>query len=70
MDHTTRTVLAQRAVDGAPGEVPGFAPLLDPLDLAGVVVTADALGHAPAAEYREGVVHRAWWSARSLAMAR
>jgi predicted transposase YbfD/YdcC len=52
MDHTTRTVLAQRAVDGAPGEVPGFAPLLDPLDLAGVVVTADALHtHAEAAEF-------------------
>jgi predicted transposase YbfD/YdcC len=52
MDHTTRTVLAQRAVDGAPGEVPGFAPLLDPLDLAGVVVTADALHtHPEAAEF-------------------
>jgi predicted transposase YbfD/YdcC len=43
MDHTTRTVLAQRQVDGAPGEVPGFQPLLAELDLAGVVVTADAL---------------------------
>ena len=52
MDHTTCTVLAQRAVDGAPGEVPGFAPLLDPLDLAGVVVTTDALHtHAEAAEF-------------------
>jgi len=28
MDHTTRAVLAQRQVDGAPGEVPGFQPLL------------------------------------------
>jgi hypothetical protein len=36
-------VLAQREVDGALGEVPGFAPLLAPLDLAGAVVTADAL---------------------------
>jgi hypothetical protein len=32
-------VLAQRQVDGALGEVPGFGPLLDGLDLAGVVVT-------------------------------
>jgi hypothetical protein len=27
MDHATRAVLAQRQVDGAPGEVPAFAPL-------------------------------------------
>ena len=52
MDHTTRTVLAQRQVDGAPGEVPAFAPLLAGLDLAGVVVTADALHtHRAAAEF-------------------
>ena len=52
MDHATRAVLAQRHVDGAPGEVPGFAPLLADLDLAGVVVTADALQtHADAAEF-------------------
>jgi hypothetical protein len=45
-------VLAQRQVDGAPGEVPGFRPLLADLDLAGVVVTADALHpHADAAEF-------------------
>jgi predicted transposase YbfD/YdcC len=43
MDHTTRAVLAQRQVDGAPGEVGGFQPLLAGLDLTGVVVTADAL---------------------------
>jgi predicted transposase YbfD/YdcC len=43
MDHTTRAVLAQRAVDGAPGEVCGFQPLLADLDLTGTVVTADAL---------------------------
>jgi hypothetical protein len=43
MDHATRAVLAQRHVDGAPGEVPGFAPLLANLELAGAVVTADAL---------------------------
>jgi predicted transposase YbfD/YdcC len=52
MDHTTRAVLAQRQVDGAPGEVPGFAPLLAGLELAGAVVTADALHtHADAAEF-------------------
>jgi predicted transposase YbfD/YdcC len=52
MDHATRTVLAQRQVDGAPGEVPAFQPLLADLDLAGVVVTADALQtHADAAEF-------------------
>jgi predicted transposase YbfD/YdcC len=52
MDHATRAVLAQRQVDGAPGEVPAFQPLLADLDLAGVVVTADALHtHAAAAEF-------------------
>jgi predicted transposase YbfD/YdcC len=51
MDHATRVVLAQRQVNGAPGEVPGFAPLLANLDLAGAVVTADALQtHRDAAE--------------------
>jgi len=52
MDHATRAVLAQRHVDGAPGEVPGLRPLVAGLDLAGVVVTADALQtHAEAAEF-------------------
>jgi predicted transposase YbfD/YdcC len=52
MDHATRTVLAQREVHGAPGEVPAFQPLLADLDLAGTVVTADALQtHAGAAEF-------------------
>ncbi|HEX6677245.1 MAG TPA: ISAs1 family transposase [Actinomycetes bacterium] len=52
MDHQTRAVLAQRQVGGAPEEVPAFAPLLAPLDLAGVVVTADALQtHHDAAEF-------------------
>jgi Transposase DDE domain len=52
MDHPTRTVLAQREVDGASGEVPGVRPLLAGLDLAGAVVTADALHtHADAAEF-------------------
>ena len=49
MDHATRVVLAQRQVDGAPGEVPAFQPLLADLDLAGAVVTADALHTHPAA---------------------
>jgi predicted transposase YbfD/YdcC len=52
MDHASRAVLTQRQVDGAPEEVPAFAPLLAPLDLAGVVVTADALQtHHQAAEF-------------------
>jgi hypothetical protein len=55
MDHATRAVLAQRQVAGAPEEVPAFAPLLAPLDLAGVVVTADALQtRAEAAELLVG----------------
>ena len=52
MEHATRRVLGQRAVNGAPGEVPGFQPLLADLDLAGAVVTADALhAHAEAAQF-------------------
>src|SRR4029450_7966991 len=51
MDHATRTVLAQQQVDGAPEEVPAFQPLLVNLDLAGTVVTADALHTHPAAEF-------------------
>jgi hypothetical protein len=52
MDHTSRAVLAQPQVDDAPGEVPGLQLLLDGLDLANVVVTADALQtHPPAAEF-------------------
>jgi hypothetical protein len=52
MDHATHCVLAQRRVDGAPGEVHALQPLPDGLDLAGAVVTADALHtHADAAEF-------------------
>jgi predicted transposase YbfD/YdcC len=52
MDHTSRTVLAQRQVGGAPEEVPAFQPLLAGLDLAGAVVTADALHiHPDTAEF-------------------
>jgi predicted transposase YbfD/YdcC len=55
MDHATRAVLAQRQVGGAPEEVPAFAPLLAPLDLTGVVVTAYALQtHPEAAEFLVG----------------
>ena len=58
MDHASRAVLAQRQVAGAPKEVPAFAPLLDGLDLAGTVVTADALQtHPEAAEF---LVTRRW----------
>jgi hypothetical protein len=52
MDHATRAVLAQQQVGGAPEEVPAFQPLLANLDLAGTVVTADALHtHPTAAEF-------------------
>jgi predicted transposase YbfD/YdcC len=52
MDHTGRAVPAQQQVGGAPEEVPGFRSLLADLDLAGVVVTADALHtHPDAAEF-------------------
>ena len=61
MDHATRAVLAQRQVNGAPGEVPAFQPLLAGLDLAGVVVTADALSRGPHnASYAEVVVMPRW----------
>jgi predicted transposase YbfD/YdcC len=43
MDHTTRAVLGQTDVDGTTNEIARFRPLLEGLDLAGRVVTADAL---------------------------
>jgi predicted transposase YbfD/YdcC len=46
IDHHTRVVLGQVQVEGKTNEITAFAPLLDTLtsiDLAGVVVTADAL---------------------------
>ena len=43
LNHVTRAVLAQRDVDAKTNEITGFRPLLAGLDLAGVVVTADAL---------------------------
>jgi predicted transposase YbfD/YdcC len=42
-DPQASTVLAQAEVDGKTNEITAFAPLLAPLDLAGAVVTADAL---------------------------
>jgi hypothetical protein len=58
MEHATRRVLAQREVGGAPSEVPGFQPLLADVDLAGGVVTADALQtHAEAAQFLVSVKH-------------
>lgn len=49
-DHASGAVLAQVAVDGKSNEITAFAPLLDRVDLANTVVTADALhtqrGHA------------------------
>jgi len=43
MDHTSRGVLGQADVDATTNETARFRPLLDRLDLADTVVTADAL---------------------------
>jgi predicted transposase YbfD/YdcC len=43
MDHATAAVLGQTEVDGKTNEITRFRPLLERLDLAGHVVTADAL---------------------------
>src|SRR3954452_1631261 len=43
LDQHTGTVLGQVNVTGKTNELTRFRPLLDPLDLTGVVVTADAL---------------------------
>jgi predicted transposase YbfD/YdcC len=43
MDHTSRSVLGQADVDHTTNEIARFRPLLDRLDLADTVVTADAL---------------------------
>jgi DDE_Tnp_1-associated/Transposase DDE domain len=43
MDHTTRAVLGQTHVDHSTNEIARFRPLLEGLDLAEWVVTADAL---------------------------
>lgn len=41
--HACQTVIAQRQIAAKSNEIPAFAPLLDRIDLRGVVVTADAL---------------------------
>ncbi|MEU2776569.1 ISAs1 family transposase [Streptomyces sp. NPDC007162] len=41
--HACHTVIAQRQVAAKSNEIPAFAPLLDRIDLRGVVVTADAI---------------------------
>jgi predicted transposase YbfD/YdcC len=43
MDHASHAVLAQVQVDGKSNEITAFQPLLDPVDLTGVVVTSDAM---------------------------
>jgi predicted transposase YbfD/YdcC len=43
MDHTSRGILGQARVDGTTNEITRFRLLLDRLDLAATVVTADAL---------------------------
>jgi predicted transposase YbfD/YdcC len=43
MDHTSRAILAQIDIDDTTNEITQFRPLLEGLDLAGRVVTADAL---------------------------
>jgi hypothetical protein len=58
VEPASRVVLAQHRVDGAPGEVPGFQPLLAGLELTGAVVTADALPTTrEAAEFLVSVKH-------------
>ena len=41
--HACQTVIAQRQITAKSNEIPAFAPLLDRIDLRGVVVTADAM---------------------------
>ncbi len=60
MDHTSRGVLAQTDVDTKTNEITGFQPLLDGLDLAGRVLTADALHTQRAhADWQLSVKHAA-----------
>ena len=42
LDHAEGVVLAQRVVDGKSNEITAFAPLLDGIDITGVIITADA----------------------------
>lgn len=48
LDHATGTVLTQRKVPGRSNEIPALKELLEPLDLDGAVITADAM-HTQAA---------------------
>ena len=57
LSHGQGTVLAQRRVDGKTNEIIQFRPLLDEVDLAGAVVTADAL-HTQQAHARYLVADR------------
>ncbi|AZS89756.1 ISAs1 family transposase [Streptomyces griseoviridis] len=41
--HACQTVIAQRQIAAKSNEIPAFAPLLDRINLSGVVVTADAM---------------------------
>jgi predicted transposase YbfD/YdcC len=43
LDQRAGAVLAQGSADGKTNEITAFAPLLEPLDLAGCVITADAM---------------------------
>jgi Transposase DDE domain len=59
------TVLAQRRVDAKSNEITGFRPLLEQVDLAGKVVTADALSRdRHNASYAEVAVmpRWGWWA--------
>jgi predicted transposase YbfD/YdcC len=61
MDHISRAVLAQADVDDTTNEITQFRPLLEGLDLAGRVVTADALHTQHAhAEWLVSVKHAAY----------
>ena len=55
--HGHGSVVAQRQVDAKTSEISGFAPLLDQVDLAGRVVTVDAL-HTQGAHARYLVERR------------
>jgi len=67
MDHTTRAVLAQTDVEATTNEITQFQPLLQRLDLAATVVTADALSRCPYnASYAEVVVMPRWWAVALL----
>jgi predicted transposase YbfD/YdcC len=61
MDHTSRAVLAQADVDHTTNEITQFQPLLDRLDLADTVITADALHtQREHADWLVGVKHAAY----------